>query len=123
MKKRSEARASLLRQFALVVLVVVLRAHAVLHALVDQALVVFLLDVRVFHPIRDGAAAFRNIHRGVVDVLLAGRAGLAARIVRTEPSGETKRLLRGAEVLVEPARAAGRRRDEADRLVINALHL
>src|SRR5262245_28319257 len=115
--------ASFLRQFALVVLIVVLGLHAVLDALAAQPLVVFRLDEGVLHPIRDRAAAFRDVHRGVVDLGLAGRAGLATGIVRAEPGGQPQRLLRGAEMLVEPARAARRRRHHADRLVVDALDL
>src|ERR1700722_13292985 len=109
----------LLRQFALVVLVVELRVHAVLRAVALERLDIFLGDVGVLHPIRDGRAAFVDVHGGVVDVLLAGRAGLAAGIVRAEPGGEPQRFLRGAEMLVEPARAAGRCRHHADRLIVD----
>src|SRR4030088_3123428 len=70
---------SLLRQLALVTLVVELRVYAVLRAIADQGLGIFLGDERVFHPIRNGAAAFRDVHAGVVDVGFARRAALAAR--------------------------------------------
>src|SRR5580704_7562710 len=110
-----------LRQLALVVLVVELRVHAVGGAFPRQDLVVFLDDERIFHPVGDGAAAFGDVHAGVVGVGFAGRAGLAAGIVRSEPRGEPQWLLRAAEVLVVPARPAGCRRDEADRLVVDAL--
>src|SRR3984957_7861725 len=113
----------LLRQFALVVLVVELRVHAVGRAVALERLDVFLGDVRILHPVRDGRAAFGDVHGGVVDVLLAGRAGLAAGIVRAEPGGEPQRLFRGAEVLVEPACAARRRGHHADRLVVDAFDL
>src|SRR3954469_11048423 len=122
-RAKREKAALLLRQLALVVLVVVLGLHAVLDTFAAQPLVVLRLDVRILHPIRDGAAAFGDVHRGVVDVLLAGRAGLAARIVRAEPRGQPQRLFRGAEVLVEPARATRRRRYQANRLVVDALDL
>src|SRR5260370_688900 len=52
---------------------------------------------------------------------LAGRTGLAARIVGAEPGGEPQRITGRAEMLVVPARATGRRRDEADRLVVDPL--
>src|SRR5262249_32959166 len=112
-----------LRQFARVVLVVILGLHPVLGAFALEGLAVLLCDVWIFHPVRDGRAALGNVHRGVVDVLLAGRAGLAAGVVRAEPGGQAQRLLRAAEMLVEPARAAGRGRDHADRLVVDALDL
>src|SRR6185437_15508007 len=57
------------------------------------------------------------------DVLFAGRAGLASRVMRAEPGGQPQRFFRGAEVLVVPACAAWRRRDEANRLVVDALDL
>ena len=58
-------------------------------------------DERVLHPVRDGGAALGDVHRGVVGVLLAGRARLAAGIVRAEPGGQPQRVLRGAEMLVD----------------------
>src|SRR5262245_2099484 len=116
-------RSSFLWQLALVILVVELRLHPVVGAVAAQGLFVFAADERVLHPIRDGGAAFGNVHGGVIDMGLARRSGLAAGIVRTEPGGEAQRLLRGAEMLVEPAGAAGRCRDHADRLVIDALDL
>src|SRR6478672_8553109 len=82
--------------------------HPARHALGLQLGFVFRADEGVFHPVRDGAAAFRNVHRGVIGVFLAGRAGLAAGIVRAEPRGQPQRILRRAEMLVKPARAAGR---------------
>src|SRR5262249_6902147 len=56
-------------------------------------------------------------------MFFARRARLAAGIVRAEPCGEPERLFRCAEMLVKPARPAGRRRYHADRLVIDALDL
>src|SRR5215472_13403368 len=114
---------SLLRQFALVVLVVELRVHPVLRAVAPERLGVFLGDEGVLHPVRDRRATLGEVHAGVVDVLLARRTGFAPRIVRAEPGGEPQRLLGGAEVLVEPARAAGCRRHHADRLVVDPLDL
>src|SRR3979411_2436863 len=69
---------SLLRQLALVTLVVELRVHPILRAIADQGLGIFLGDERVFHPIRNGAATFRDVHAGVVDVGFAGGAGAGA---------------------------------------------
>src|SRR5690348_2121188 len=95
-----------LRQLALVVLVVELRVHAVLRPVALEDLGIFLGDEGILHPVGNRRAALGDVHSGVVDVLLAGRAGLAARIMRAEPGGEPQRLLRGAEMLVKPARAA-----------------
>src|SRR5690242_14092054 len=116
-------RRSFLRQFALVVLVVELRVHAVLAAVALEGLGVFLGDEGVLHPVGNRAAALRNIHAGVVGVDLAGRAGLAAGRVGPEPGGETQRVLGGAEMLVKPARPARRRRHHADRLIVDPLDL
>src|SRR5581483_9877283 len=59
-----------------------------------------------------------------IDRLLAGNAGLAgALIVGAVPGREAQRLGAGAEMLVEPVAAHRGGRDEADRLVIDALHL
>src|SRR5262249_61251140 len=104
----------------LVILVVVFGLHPVLDTLAAQALVVLGFDIRVFHPIGDGGAAFGEVHAGVVDMSLAGRAGLAARRMRPEPGGQSQRLLGGAEMLVIPPRPARRRRHHADRLVVDA---
>src|SRR5215813_4852887 len=114
---------SLLRQLAFVVLVVEFRLHPVFGAVAPQGLVVFLADVRIFHPVRNRRAAFGDVHSGVVDMSLARRTGLAPGIVRPEPGGEPQRLLGRAEMLMEPAGAAGRRRHHADRLVVDALDL
>src|SRR5215813_13503783 len=73
---------SLLRQFALVVLVVELRIHPVLRAVAPERLGVFLGDEGVLHPVRDRRATLGEVHAGVVDVLLAQRTGFAPRIVR-----------------------------------------
>src|SRR5712671_3317548 len=110
-----------LRQLALVVLVVELRLHAVDHALTREGLHILLGDERVFHPVGDGRAAFGDVHGGIVGMNLAGRAGLAARIVGAEPGGEPQRITGRAEMLVVPARATGRRRDKTDRLVVDPL--
>src|SRR5260370_26102663 len=118
---RRVAPSNSLRQLALEVLVVELRLHAVDHALAREGLHVLLGDERVFHPVGDGCAAFGDVHGGIVGMDLAGRARLAARIVGAEPGGEAQGITGCAEMLVVPARAAGRRRDEADRLVGDAL--
>src|SRR6266851_4753667 len=110
-----------LRQLALVVLVVELRLHAVDYALAREGLDVLPGDERVLHPVGDGGAAFGDVHGGVVGMDLAGGAGLATRIVRAEPGGEPQRLAGCAEMLVVPARATRRRRDEANRLVVDPL--
>src|SRR5262245_27111001 len=112
---------SLLRQRALVILVVELRLHPVVGAVAAQRFLIFLADEWILHPVRDRAATLRNVHGGVVDMGLARGPWLAPGIVRPEPGGEAQRLLRGAEMLVEPARAARRRRHQADRLVVDAL--
>src|SRR5580692_11545676 len=114
---------SFLRQQAPVIALVIFRPHAVLGAFALHSLGIFLAQERILHVVGDRGAAFGNIHRGVVGVLLAGGAGLAAGIVRAEPGGEAERFLRGAEVLVIPARAAGRRRHHANRLVVDAFDL
>src|SRR5262249_60220113 len=44
-------------------------------------------------------------------------------IVEDDPGGKAKRLLADAEMRVDPVARHGRRRDEADRLVILAYHL
>src|SRR5262249_10335868 len=98
-------RRLLLRQLALVVLVVILGLHPVPGAFALERRAVFLGDVWIFHPVGNRRAALGNVHRRVVDVLLAGGTRLAARIVRTEPRSEAQRLLGAAEVLMEPARA------------------
>src|SRR3984957_2558693 len=107
-------------QQAPIIALVIFRPHAVLGALALHGLAVFLPQERILHVIGDRRAAFRNIHRRVIGVLLAGRAGLAAGIVRPEPGGEAERFFRGAEMLVIPARAARRRRHHADRLIVDA---
>src|SRR3979409_1508654 len=104
-------------------LLVELALHPARHVLGLELSLVFRADEGVLHPIRDGAAALGNIHGGVVGVLFAGGAWLAAGIVRPEPGGEPQRVFRGAEMLVVPARAARRRRHHADRLVVDALEL
>src|SRR5205814_1779427 len=90
--------------------------HAAGDAVLPERLLVLPAQVRVFHPVRDRGPALGNVHAGVVDRLLAGRAGVAAGVVRTEPGGEAERVLRRGEVLVVPARAPGRRAHHADRL-------
>src|SRR6476659_238006 len=84
--------------------------HSARHPFRLELRLVLGADEGIFHPVGDGRAALGNIHPGVIDVLLAGRAWLAARIVRAEPRGQTQQLFRRAEVLVIPARPAGGRR-------------
>src|SRR5690242_11341837 len=86
------------RQPALVVLVVVFRPHPVLHALGAEPLLIFLADEGIFHPIGDGGAAGRNVAAGIVGVLFARRARLAAGIERTEPGGKPQRILGSGEM-------------------------
>src|SRR5262245_13434760 len=97
--------------------------HPARHAFRLELGLVLGADEGVFHPIGDCGAAFGDIHGGGVGVLLAGWSGLAARIVRSEPGSQPQRLLRRAEMLVVPARAARRRRHHADGLVVDALDL
>src|SRR3954471_19935596 len=97
LSRASQRRRLFLRQLALVALLVELRIHAVLRAVADQRLGIFLGDERVLHPIRDGAAALRDVHAGVVGMGLAGRAGLAAGRMRPEPGRQPQRILRHAE--------------------------
>src|SRR3954468_7816477 len=99
------------------------RVHAAGHALLRERLLVLLAQERVLHPVRNRGAALGDVHAGVVDRLLAGRAGVAPRVVRAEPRGEAERVLGRGEVLVVPARASGRGAHHADRLVVDALHL
>src|ERR1700744_1187448 len=101
---------SFFRQQPAIIALVIFRTHAVLGAFAFHPLGVFLAQERIFHVIGDRGAAFRDVHRRIVGMLLARRAGLGAGIVRTEPGGEAERLLRRAEMLVIPARAARRRR-------------
>src|SRR5262249_17034709 len=75
------------RQFALEVLVVELRLHAVDHALACEDLPVLPGNERVLHPVGDGRPAFGDVHGGVVGMDLARRPGLAGRGVRAEPGG------------------------------------
>src|SRR5580704_11388177 len=110
---------SFFRQQSSVIALVIFRPHAVLGAFALHGLGVFAAQEWILHVIGDRGAAFWNIHRGIIGVLLAGRPGLAAGIVRAEPGGEAERFLRGAEMLVIPARAARRRRHHADRLVVD----
>src|SRR5208282_3242907 len=114
---------SFLRQQAAIIALIIFRAHAVLGALALHPFRVFLAQERILHVIGDRSAAFRNVHGRVIDVLFAGRSGLAPGIVRPEPGGEAERLFRRAEMLVVPACAAGRRGHHADRLVVDALDL
>src|SRR5947209_1173394 len=51
---------------------------------------VFLAQERVFHPVWNRCAPFRNVHRGVIGMPFTGWARLAAWIVRPEPGGEAK---------------------------------
>src|SRR5262249_51712589 len=59
--------------------------HSARHAFRLERRLVFGADEGIFHPVGDGGATLGNIHPGVIDVLLAGRARLAAPIVRAEP--------------------------------------
>src|SRR5579872_4864268 len=86
-RPRNDKR-SFLRQQPAIIALVIFRAHAVLGAFALHALGVFFPQERILHVVGDRGAAFGNIHRGVVCVLFARRAGLAARIVRTKPRGE-----------------------------------
>src|SRR3984893_328813 len=97
--------------------------HPARHALGLEPGLVLLADEGILTRVRDRGPAFGNVHGGVVGVLLAGRAGLAPGIVRAEPGGQPQRILRGAKMLVIPARAARRRRHHPDRLVIDPLDL
>src|SRR5262249_35386917 len=97
--------------------------HSARHAFRLERRLVLGADERIFHPVGDGGAALGNIHPGIIDVLLAGRAGLAARIVRSEPRRQTQRLFRRAKVLVIPPRPAGGRRHHSHRFVVDALDL
>src|ERR1700747_3439474 len=116
-------QSSFLRQQTAIVPLVIFRAHAVVGAIALEALGIFLTQERILHIIGDCAAAFGNIHRGIVGVLLAGRARFTAGIVRPEPGSEAERLFRRAEMLMIPARAAGRRRNHPELLIINTLDL
>src|SRR5688572_27726116 len=100
-------------------LLVETRLHPAGYAFRLELGLILRVDEGVFHPVRNGGAALGNIHAGVVDVLFAGRAWLATRIVRSEPCRQPQRLLRGAEMLVIPARAAGSSRYHADRLIVD----
>src|SRR5208282_5060860 len=97
--------------------------HAVVDAGTFERRGVFLADERILHPIGYRGPALVDVHRGVIDMRLAGRTWLAPRRIGAEPGGQAERLLGDAEMLVVPARAARRCRNHADRLVIDALHL
>src|SRR6478672_8532501 len=97
--------------------------HSARHPFPLERRLVLGADEGIFHPVGDSRAALGNIHPGVIDMLLAGRARLAARIVRAEPCGQTQRLFRRAEVLVIPARPAGGRRHHPHRLIVDAFDL
>src|SRR5262245_43163016 len=74
--------------------------HSARHAFRLKRRLVFGADEGIFHPVGDGGAALGNIHPGVIDVLLAGRALLETRIVRVEPRVKAQRLFASAEVMV-----------------------
>src|SRR5580698_6815328 len=80
-----KAPPSFLRQQATIVTLVIFRPHAIFGAFALHALGIFLPQERILHVIGNRAAAFGNIHRRVIGVLFAWRAGLAAGIVRPEP--------------------------------------
>src|SRR5580692_10153650 len=82
--RHCKAASSFFRQQSPVIALVIFRPHAVLGAFALHGLGIFAAQKRILHVIQDGGAAFGNIHRGVIGVLLARRAGLAAGIVRAE---------------------------------------
>ena len=104
-------------------LLVPLGVHAAGYAVFFQRRLVFGTNIGILHPIGNGGAALVHVDGRVIGMLLARRAGIAAGIVRAEPGGQAEIVLRDAEMLVVPAIAAGRRRDHADRLVIETADL
>src|SRR5260370_37588734 len=94
--------------------------HSARHPFRLELRLVFGADEGIFHPVRDRAAPFGDIHCGVVGMLLAGRPGLAPPIIRPEPRGQPQPLLPPPERLVVPARPARRGRHHADRFVVHA---
>src|SRR5262249_4559483 len=98
--------------------------HPARHALARERARELGADGRVLLMIRNGAAALAQINGAVIHELLAGNARLArALVVGPMPGGDAQPFLADAEMLMEPVSAHGRRRDEADRLVILAQHL
>src|SRR4051794_13727747 len=104
-------------------LLVEIGLHPARHSLCLELRLVFRADEGIFHPVRDRGAAFGNVHGGIVRMLLSRRSRLAAGTVRSKPGRQPQRILRGAEMLVIPARAARRRRYHSHRLVVDALDL
>src|SRR5262249_3924103 len=100
------------------------RIHPARHALARERRLEFLANGGILLVIRYGAAAFAKIDGAVVHELLAGTAGLARALgVGPGPGGGAQAFLAGAEWLVDPVAAHGRRRDQPDRLVVLAQHL
>src|SRR5579862_8965102 len=86
-----------------------LLAHLRGHALALEGLFVFLAQERVLEPVRDRSAAFGDVDRALVCVLLARHAGLVlAVVVRTVPADQPQRLLADAEMGVKPIAAIRR---------------
>src|SRR6267378_8382996 len=81
--------------------------HPVRHAARRERFPVFLADVRIFHPVRDGGASLGDVHAGVIDGFLSRRAWISPVVVRAEPGGQAERVRGDAEMLMVPARAAG----------------
>src|SRR5262249_49934384 len=119
----SDFSLSFLRQQAAIIALVIFGPHPVFRAFLPHAFGIFPAQEWILHVIGDGGAALGNVHRRIVDMFLAGRSGLATRIVRSEPGGQSERLFRRSEMLMIPARAARRRRHHPNRLVIHALDL
>src|SRR6516165_3663824 len=85
--KRLHCSLSLLRQLAVILARVIFGPHPVFRAFLPHAFGVFPAQKWIFHVIGDSGAALGNVHRRIVDMFLAGRSGLATRIVRSEPGG------------------------------------
>src|SRR5262249_5857334 len=84
----------------------------------------FVAQEGIFLVIGNRAAAFAQVDRTIVHELLAGTAGLARTlVVRAVPGRHAQALLADAEMLVEPVTGHGRRRPQADRLVVLPQHL
>src|SRR5262249_29171044 len=80
-------RQSFLRQLARVVLLVELRAHAVLGPVLLEHADKLLRDEPIFHPVGDRGTALGNVHRCVISVLLAWRVRRGASCPAGPPGG------------------------------------
>src|ERR1700681_294035 len=69
--RHCKAASSFFRQQPPIIALVIFRPHAVLGAFALHGLGIFAAQERILHVIGDRGAAFGNIHRGIISVLLA----------------------------------------------------